>query len=182
MATAWGYGDEIYLVFLASLRAVFSGDVVILAPPNRTSESALALCATYRARVVADFDASDLPYATRFVRFDELCAGGAYHRCLGMDFRDALYRRRDSRTHDLLRLCALKDHIARVPWVCDAASRQTRLSRRAPACRRLATVRRTYFCRWSGATSTTTHGTCGACARARTIRRRCSTLTCTMLP
>ena len=94
MATAWGYSPAVYTVFLGSLRrSKYAGDIKLIAPPNRTSAAALAVCAYWRAEVLQTFELMRRPSVGRFVSFHQLCSAGAYRWCLGMDFRDAFFQR-----------------------------------------------------------------------------------------
>ena len=98
MAVAWGYGPEVYEVFLSSLRHTgYNGDVKILSPAGRTTAQALEVCRHWRSEVVTLFNMTlnhkGLPTrmsGERFNMYATLCA--SYRLCLAADFRDVFFQ------------------------------------------------------------------------------------------
>ena len=95
MATAWGYQAGVYRAFLGTLRATgYAGDIRIFAPPNRTSDDALSVCAEHGAMVDDSFrlDRVTRPSAERFLYFERACSSGGYTLCMTTDFRDVFFQ------------------------------------------------------------------------------------------
>ena len=98
MSIAWGYGIEIYQVFLASLRKTgYGGDIKILAPVGHTRPEAAAVCSRWNAELVGllnmTVNTRGLPLrmsGERFNMYAVLCA--SYELCLAADFRDTLFQ------------------------------------------------------------------------------------------
>ena len=102
IALAWGYKVDIYKAFILSLRqtAGYSGEISILAPPNRTLPACASLCAQHNVHLV---DFASLGYepgkvppklmGERFRMYSRLCIAGTYSWCLAADFRDVFFQR-----------------------------------------------------------------------------------------
>ena len=101
MAVAWGYHEDIYEVFLGSLRRTgYTGAIKLLSLPGRTSANATAVAMHWGAEVVP---LSNITFnrrtgkpawlsGERFRTYDDLCAGGGFELCLAADFRDVFFQ------------------------------------------------------------------------------------------
>ena len=94
MAEAFGYALPLYQIFVRSLRqSGYTGDVSILAPPNRTLPECVTFLESQRValHITTDYD-SKRHNSQRFWIYATLCSAPKYRYCLATDFRDVFFQ------------------------------------------------------------------------------------------
>jgi hypothetical protein len=94
MVEAFGYALPLYQIFVRSLRqSGYTGDVSILAPPNRTLPECVTFLESQRValHITTDYD-SKRHNSQRFWIYATLCSAPKYRYCLATDFRDVFFQ------------------------------------------------------------------------------------------